>query len=141
VVFDRSDAEPEEYDPEAEYRDPDSDSLSIPEVEEPSVEIPEVEIPDVEVDESEVPREIRRAFWSTVLVVNAAVLASSLGVMFLIFRGELRRAAVLVAGGVILFAMAYRRYRLFEAEHGERSETTSTDERVAGDETGELDEP
>lgn len=139
MVFDRSDAEPEEYDPEADYRDPETDSITIPEVEEPSVAIPEVEIPEVDVDESEVPREIKRAFWSTVLVVNAAVLASSLGVMFLVFRGELRRSAVLVAGGAVLFAMAYRRYRLFEAEHGDGSETTSTDEAVAAD--TEADEP
>ena len=108
--------EPAEYDPEAEFRNPASDSITIPQV---------------ETDESEVPRDVKQTFWIVVLVVNAAVLAVSLGVILVVFTGDLTRGGTLLAGGLVLFGLAYRRYRRFIAEENQEG----TEEKASGEET------
>ncbi|RKD97511.1 DUF7322 domain-containing protein [Halopiger aswanensis] len=60
---------------------------------------------------SDAPPELVKTFWALVLVINAALLAVSLGVLFLVFEGATRRGAALLAGGLILFGFAVRRYR------------------------------
>jgi hypothetical protein len=131
VGFDRSEHEPEEWDPEAEYADPDSDSLTIPRVATEDAgsdlrsdlrsEFGSVEEPDVPAVETDVPSELLQAFWAIVLVVNAAVLALSLGVLFLLFEGTSTHSTALIAGGVILLGFAHRRYRTYQATKSDES--------------------
>ncbi len=133
MVFERTEHEPEEYDPEAELRDPDTDSVTIPRV---------------ETDEADVPGEIATAFWTTTLVVNFAVFFVALGMMLLVFWGDLRRGGGLLLGGVVLFGFAVRRYRAFRAqtddeepEDGSQTDRTEdtddpTPDRPASDDSG-----
>ena len=130
MVFEPSEHEPEEYDPEAEFEDPESDSLTIPQVQPPGVTPEDVEETLVPSSEG-VPTELARTFWVIVLVINAGLLALSIGVMFLVFRGDVSTAGPLLLGGVLLLALAYRRYRAFE-----RSEDVSPSDDSA---TGNTD--
>ncbi|WP_436343261.1 DUF7322 domain-containing protein [Natronorubrum sp. FCH18a] len=124
--LDRSEHEPDEYDPEEEFRDPDSDSLTIPQVstenagsdlrsdlkaefEEDAVETPEVSTADVD-------GETLKNFWALVLVINVAVLAYALGLLFLIFEGATAYASYLLAAGLVLTGFAIARYRSFQRE-------------------------
>ncbi|WP_254767683.1 DUF7322 domain-containing protein [Salinilacihabitans rarus] len=130
--FEPSEHEPDEYDPEAELRDPESDTITIPEV---------------STDETDVSGDLLTEFWALVLVVNAALLATSLGALFLVFEADLYTGGGLLAGGLVLFGFAIRRYRSFETPDdgendgdagGDSTETHSNDERQppSPDETG-----
>lgn len=96
MLSEKSEHEPDEYDPEEEFRDPESDSITIPEV---------------QTAERDAPAELFQTFWLLVFVVNAALLAVALGAMFLVFRGDLRIGGSLLAGGIVLSGLALRRYR------------------------------
>ena len=124
--FEPSKHEPEEWDPEADFRDPNSDSITIPEVSTPA---------------SEVPKEVARPFWTIVLVLNVAILFVSLGPMLWYFRGDVEIGLSLIAGGLALFAMAYRRYRRFEQRLLERDEGSngSTADAEAAETDSTLD--
>lgn len=118
MVFERTEHEPEEYDPEAELRDPESDSLTIPEV---------------TTAETDVPPEVLKAFWVVVLLVNGAVLALSLGALVLVFEGDVTRGGALLAVGIMLFGSAtyrYRRYRRDAPEDTDETAVDPDDERV-----------
>ncbi|WP_323171215.1 hypothetical protein [Natrialba sp. PRR66] len=131
----------EEWDPEAEFTDPESDSLTIPAVETEDAgstlhddlvadhELDSIPIPEVSTTESDVPSELLNIFWGLVLVINAAVLALSLGLLFLLFEGVSAHGVGLVIGGVVLFGFAYRRYRSYQA----RSDEFTHDGETAGD--------
>ncbi|ELY92685.1 DUF7322 domain-containing protein [Natrialba taiwanensis] len=131
----------EEWDPEAEFTDPESDSLTIPAVETEDAgsslhddlvadhELDSIPIPEVSTTESDVPSELLNIFWGLVLVINAAVLALSLGLLFLFFEGVSTHGVGLVIGGVVLFGFAYRRYRTYQA----RSDEFTSDGETAGD--------
>lgn len=128
MVFDRSEHEPEEWDPEEEFTDPDSDSLTIPRVstEDAGSDLgsdlrSEFESPtdSEEAVETDVSSDLLQAFWSIVLVVNAAVLAFSLGVLFLLFDGPSTNGFALVAGGLVLSGFAVYRYRSYRATNRE----------------------
>lgn len=121
-LFEKTEHEPEEYDPEAELRDPDSDTITIPEV---------------STDETDVPSELLKTFWATVIVINAAVLFVSVGVMVIGFLGRFRDGAVLILGGLVLFGFAYRRYRAFRDSDTEY-EPVDGDESTPG---ADPDEP
>lgn len=108
MVFERTEHEPEEHDPEADFHDPDADSLTIPRVEPPAVREPGADLGG-----RDVPADVAQTFWIVVIVVNAAVLAVSLGVLLVVFRGETRTGGGLVVGGLVLFGLAYRRYQAF----------------------------
>lgn len=139
MVFDRSEHEPEEPDPEADFRDPESDSLTIPRVDtedagsglksdlEADLEAETITPPEVPSTDAEVPGELAKAFWALVIVVNGAVLGISLGVLLLVFEGDTERGGALLAGGVLLFGFAIRRYRAFRS-----SASASTDGTNAG---------
>ncbi|SEQ52921.1 DUF7322 domain-containing protein [Natrinema salaciae] len=121
MVFDRTENEPEEWDPEAEFYDPESDGLTIPQVS-PGDDGPDDDLGDLSnaiepsTAETDVPADVLQTFWVTVLVLNAAVLFVSLGLLLLIFEGRLTHSAILVAAGVALFGLAGRRYREFRRD-------------------------
>lgn len=116
MVFERTEHEPDEYDPEEDLRDPESDSLTIP----------HVSIPEVETSEADVSSEIQTSFWLIVLTLNAAILAGSLGVLLLVFGYDPTYGAVLLVGGIVLSALASRRYRNVRPKLRENS-VASTD--------------
>lgn len=99
--FEPSEHEPDEWDPEAEYRDQESDSLTIPEV---------------TTADTDAPPDVVQTFWIVVAVVNVAVLFLALGAMFVAFQVDVELGGALLAGGLVLFALAYRRYRAFSDE-------------------------
>lgn len=119
MLFERSDHEPDEYDPEEEFYDPDADSITIPQAPRP---------------EGDAPADVAKTFWITVVVINVAVLFIALGPMLIYFHGDLRTGGGLVLGGIALFALAYHRYRSFVAR---RDEVTNT-ERVHTESRGET---
>lgn len=138
MVFDRTENEPEEWDPEEEFYDPDSDGLTIPQVSTGDDEADGTAAePDAEADdlgqslaEGDVPADLLQTFWALVLVVNAAVLAVSLGLLVLFFEGTMGRGGLLLAAGLVLFGFAGRRYRRFrdaDTEADDGAETTSRD--------------
>lgn len=104
-------------------------------------EIPSVDVPQVAEDnenadmDSDVPQDLFVTFWGLVVTLNLALFATSLGLMLVYFRGQLRLGGGLFALGVLAFAYAYykyRRYRDRNAEDGDRKE--SSDEEGAGTE-------
>ncbi len=130
MVFERSENEPDEYDPEAEFEDPESDSITIPDVtpeepDNPTVSAPEVSIPEVSTDETDVPKAVFQHFWAIVVAVNAALLAFSLGAMLFFIQGMTTTGGVLAVGGLVLFGLAYRRYRAFQSQEPLDSEPSS----------------
>ena len=96
--WDRSEYEPDEWDPEADQHDATTGGLTIP---------------SVDTDESDAPKTVVRTFWAVVIVVNVAVFFVALGPMLIFFLGEYRYGLVLIAAGIVLFGFAYVRYRRF----------------------------
>ncbi|WP_211290174.1 DUF7322 domain-containing protein [Natrinema ejinorense] len=150
MVFDRTENEPEEWDPEEEFYDPESDSLTIPQVsmedDDPDDDLGEltnpVEAPTVSTGEMDVPDEILQTFWVLVVVLNAAVLLVSLGLLILAFEGNLTRGGPLVGGGLVLLGLAGRRYRRFQAgDHGTTAGTDGSGTDTAADDGSENTEP
>lgn len=70
---------------------------------------PSVDIPD----SSAASTELKRKFWSLVLVFNAALLAVSVGVMFVGFEGAWETGGSLVAAGAILSVYGFYKYRVY----------------------------
>ncbi|ELY88756.1 hypothetical protein C483_15512 [Natrialba hulunbeirensis JCM 10989] len=121
---------PGEWNPEKSYRDSSTDSLTIPRVEtedagstfmedfrsehESESGAGSVSVPEVSTEESDVPTELLKAFWGIVIVLNAAILAVALGLMFMFFEGVSQTAGALVVGGIVLFGFAYYRYWSFQ---------------------------
>ncbi|WP_455448570.1 DUF7322 domain-containing protein [Natrinema thermotolerans] len=122
MVFDRTENEPDEWDPEEEYYDPDSDGLTIPQVsgDDGPDDLDDlssaIDPPEVEMGETDASADLLQTFWALVLVINAAVLAVSLGLLFLLFEGVSTRAGALVVAGLVLLGFAVRRYRRFRAD-------------------------
>ncbi|MFA9426732.1 hypothetical protein [Natronorubrum sp. A-ect3] len=125
MVSDRTENEPDEYDPEAEFRDPDSDSITIPRVSTEDAgsdlrsdlrsEFEEDEtVSGLSGSETDVDSDLLTQFWALVLVVNAAVLAFALGLLFFIFESEVTYSTYLVAAGLVLTGFAFHRYRVFQ---------------------------
>ncbi|WP_440765428.1 DUF7322 domain-containing protein [Natronorubrum sp. DTA7] len=143
--LDRSEHEPDEYDPEEEFRDPDSDSLTIPQVSTENAgsslrsdlksELEEDAIPEPEFSatETDVDGETLKSFWALVLVINAAVLAYALGALFLIFEGATTYASYLFAAGLVLTGFGIRRYRAFQREGGTDSSNSSNSSNSSDD--------
>ncbi len=73
-------------------------------------------------DGSDAPPELRRAFWSLVLVLNAAILALTIGILFVIFQGWSTVAEALLLFAVLLFGAAYIRYRRTSDHHLSRGQ-------------------
>lgn len=79
-------------------------------------DIPSVEPPDPESsidipDGSDAPRELKRAFWTLVVVFNVGLLALSLGVMLVGFERMYVQGGALAAFGAVVLLYGYWRYR------------------------------
>lgn len=83
-------------------------------------EIPEA--PDL--TEVEASSEVRYRFWALVMVFNVALLAASVGVMFVAFQGEWELGGQLTLAGLALFAFGYYRYRQTKAALAENGGET-----------------
>ncbi|MGM0387741.1 MAG: DUF7322 domain-containing protein [Natrinema limicola] len=143
MVFDRTENEPEEWDPEEEFYDPDSDGLTIPQVttddsDADAESTTSIDIPSVPTDETDVPSDVLEAFWALVLVVNAALFVVSLGALLLVFEGDVTRGGTLVAAGTVLFGLAGRRYRAFRADRDDGTADDPTDENRSADDAIET---
>jgi len=104
-VFDEpADEEPEEE--ELDFDVLDSESTLGP-------EIPQAPEPP---PASEASEELQKMFWSVVVLLNIAILAASLGVMYVVFRGRLQFGGGLVLIGLLGGLHAYRIYRRWEYE-------------------------
>ena len=68
---------------------------------------PSVDVPDG----SDADPQLQRQFWLLVLVFNVALLAFSVGLMLVVFRGRMDDGLTGVAAGVVLFVYGYYRYR------------------------------
>ena len=71
--------------------------------------------------------EVTALFWKLVVVFNVALLGLSLGPMFAYFRGNVELGLQLTAGGAILFAYGYFRYRKFVRERDEAQAAAETE--------------
>lgn len=60
---------------------------------------------------ADLSEDVRRRFLAIVILLNAGILAVSLGAMLALFRAQYRDAALLIAGGAVVLYGAYRRYR------------------------------
>lgn len=101
ALEERYNAEPEEFDPQ-----------------ELGPDIPEA--PDL--TEVEASSEVQYRFWALVMVFNVALLATSIGVMFIGFQGEWTLGGQLTIAGLVLFAFGYYRYRQTKAALAEKDE-------------------
>lgn len=135
MPFERSEHEPEEYDPESELRDPDADGPTIPEVGRPGVDAPSVEIPSVDTDEIDVPGPIQRDFWLLVVVLKVAVPLSAAGVMLFAFEYDRSYWLPCLLAGLALFALSARRYARFR-ELVERTHDESAGQAPEDDANG-----
>jgi len=146
VLFDRTEHEPEEYDPEEEFRDPDTDSLTIPSVSTETDTEPDVSTPELstEFDEADVPGELLEQFWALVLVLNGAILAAALALLFLIFEGSTTRTLISLGAAVVLSVFAYRRYQAYKTldihDDSETAPDEADDETDANDEAGDTND-
>ncbi|QFU83471.1 DUF7322 domain-containing protein [Natronorubrum aibiense] len=151
--------EPDEYDPEAAFRDPDDDSLTIPRVptEDAGSDLrsdlkaefeEDAAAPEFSTSVSDVDSDLLTHFWALVLVVNAAVLAFALSLLFLVFEGEETYSAYLLAAGLVFAGFAIRRYRTFErpddttaeGDDDTDDEPTADTAETAGDDLETADE-
>ncbi|QSG06759.1 DUF7322 domain-containing protein [Halapricum desulfuricans] len=98
--------EPEEFDP---------DSLG-PDTVDPASLGPETPSAPDPPDGSEVDREIHGLFWWLAALANVALLAASLGVMFVVFRARWTLGAQLTLSGLIVGGYVYYRVRQFQSE-------------------------
>ncbi|WP_267642889.1 DUF7322 domain-containing protein [Haloarchaeobius amylolyticus] len=120
----RSEHEPEEYDPEEDLRDYEGEFT-------PSVRVPRApEAPSVP-DESDAPSELKYEFWTMVLVFNAAILGVSLGGMYILFRGNWDLGGRIFLGGVVFFL--YGLYRYQTRTFGRDDDDGTDEDGTAGD--------
>jgi hypothetical protein len=111
------------------YREPDPEP-DLPEPEVPSP--PSADVP--EPDPSAAPEELRRGFWTLVLLVNGAVIAVVFGGLLVAAGVDRLAGALLVVLGLLLARRAYNRYRSLDERH--RSGELTAD-AVEGDDVGE----
>jgi len=79
--------------------------------------------PDAEREEggapSGVPTELRVTFWTLVFLIKFALIATSLGMLFIWFEGRWRLGGGLVGLGVVLAGFGAYRYRRFRSARAE----------------------
>ncbi|WP_121822163.1 DUF7322 domain-containing protein [Halostella salina] len=84
----------------------------VPAVEGP--DDPSVDIPSVDADSDDVPGDLKAMFWTLVLLANGAVLAVSLGLMFIGFRGNWDLGGRLVIAGGLIVVLGWRVHQRYE---------------------------
>lgn len=99
-----------EPDPEADLPDPESELPSVPSP-------PSVDVPTPTRSEDDVPGELLAGFWTTVLVINVAVLATSLGLLLLGFGVQRRFGTGALVVGLVAAAHGYLKYRSLAERH------------------------
>lgn len=99
-----------EPDPEADLPDPESELPTVPSP--PSVDVPTAPTPD-----GDVPEELLAGFWTTVLVFNVALLATSVGAMMVAFDVHRTLGAGVLAVGLLSSVRGYRKYRALDERH------------------------
>lgn len=62
-------------------------------------------------EEADVPPDLRRAFWTIVVLANVGLFAASLGALLLVFRGQVAAGGASLLVGAVALALAVRRYR------------------------------
>ena len=124
MLFERTEHEPEEYDPEEDLHDPDTDSLTIP----------RVEVPDVESSFEDAPAEVQKPFWLTIVAVKLAVMAGAIGIILLALGYDSAYTVPLLGAGVAFFVLALYRVHVFRSQlerEADRDDVTEG-ERVDG---------
>jgi hypothetical protein len=86
--------------------------------------------------DADVDRSIGIRFWSLVGVFNVALLALSLGVMFIAFEDNLGLGGRLVGGGLLLSGYGYYQYRRTKRDLAADTGDESTDGGVVAADTG-----
>lgn len=95
-------------DPAADFTEPAPESdLPKPEEELPSVPDP----PSPPETEGDVPGDLLKAFWTTVLVFNVALLALSVGALMVAFDVHRSLGAGIFVVGLVSLARGYLKYR------------------------------
>ncbi|WP_276257537.1 DUF7322 domain-containing protein [Haloglomus litoreum] len=88
--------------------------------------------PDIP-DESNVPEGLFRAFWGLVATINLGLFAASLGLMLVVFRGQVREGGAVFLLGVAALAYAGWKYR--EVQSTDYDDGADADESDAEAET------
>lgn len=65
---------------------------------------------------SDAPPELVKAFWSLVLLFNVGILATALGLMFIVFRADLTIGGGLLIVGVLTLGVGIYRYLSLDPE-------------------------
>ena len=111
----------QQYGELAEY-DELAEQYGEPEEPDPDAIGPEIpEVPDPTEWESEPDAELQFRFWGLVAVFNVALLALSLGAMFIAFEGNLELGSQLLLAGGLLGGYGYYRYRSTKATLAEQN--------------------
>lgn len=66
-------------------------------------------------DPAEIPADIRVTFWTLVFVIKFAIIATTLGALFVAFEGRVQLGGGLLGLGAVLFLSALYRYRRYRA--------------------------
>lgn len=91
--------------------DEDDDSLLGDPESDPDIPGPRVDIPEApEIGEGDGSSEVVQTFWVVVLMVDIGLFATSIGVMIVVFRNQLRLGGGIFAVGVLALLFAYRHY-------------------------------
>lgn len=92
---------------------PSVDGPDVPSVDDsdrPSTSVPSVDAPT----DDDVPGDLRATFWILVVIANGVVLAFSLGLMFIGFRGNWALGARLFAAAALLTVLGWRVHWRYE---------------------------
>ncbi|MFB6176455.1 MAG: hypothetical protein ABEI99_04810 [Halobaculum sp.] len=105
-------AEPEEFDPRDRFGDPETEMVSVPEVDVPEVENPADRLPDP----SEVDKEVRDAFWAAVLWMDVALACLVLGPLYAVLEGGVRLGGAVTVVGLLAAFRLYQTIRAFRQD-------------------------
>lgn len=125
MLFERTEHEPEEYDPEEDLHDPDTDSLTIP----------EVKVPEVESSFEDAPSEVQKPFWLTIVAVKLGVMAGAIGIILLALDYDSTYTVPLLGAGVAFFVLALYRVHAFRSQ---LERTADGDDVSDGEDDGEA---
>jgi len=104
-----SSSEESELGPEIPSVDP-PDVPSVDDADRPSTSVPSVDASTAD----DVPGDLRATFWILVVIANGVVLAFSLGLMFVGFRGNWALGARLFAAAALLTVLGWRVHWRYE---------------------------